>query len=411
MHGSSAGVTRAIAWRATALSAHATEALDDEGEEEVPVPVNTRGAILRQAPGQWEVVDLVVDDPQPGELQVKLAASGLCHSDDHIATGDMTVGKYPFLGGHEGAGVVTAVGPGVTGFEEGDHVVFSFLPGCGRCRYCANGQQYICDSGANLLIGSRWDDATSFRVKTSDGEDVGQMCGLGTFAEITTVDVRSTVKIDKSIPLDVACLVGCGVGTGWGTAVQAGEVRAGDTVIVMGIGGIGINAVQGAKNAGASHVIAVDPIPFKREKAMELGATHAFESIDEAADFARSVTNGQGADKALVTVGVLKGEHVAQAVEAIGKGGRVVITGLGDLTDVGIPINPSMLALFTKEIRGALFGDQNPSADMLKMLRLYQEGKLKLDELITKRYKLDDIQQGYDDLPEGKNIRGVIVYD
>jgi NDMA-dependent alcohol dehydrogenase len=388
-----------------------TAALDAEGDQEVPMPVNTRGAIMRSAPGQWEVVDLVVDDPQPGELQVKVAASGLCHSDDHVATGDMPVGKYPFLGGHEGAGVVTAVGPGTKGFEEGDHVVFSFLPGCGRCRYCANGQQYICDSGANLLVGSRWDDATSFRFQTSDGTDVGQMCGLGTFAEITTVDIRSTVKIDKSIPLEVACLVGCGVGTGWGTAVQAGEVKAGDTVIVMGIGGIGINAVQGAAHAGASHVIAVDPVAFKREKAMELGATHAFENMDEAADFARSVTNGQGADKALITVGVLKGEHVAQAFEAIGKGGRVVITGLGDLTDVGIPINPSMLALFTKEIRGALFGDQNPSSDMLKMLRLYQEGKLKLDELITTRYKLDDINKGYEDMHAGKNIRGVIVHD
>jgi S-(hydroxymethyl)glutathione dehydrogenase/alcohol dehydrogenase len=366
---------------------------------------------MRSAPGEWEVVDLVVDDPQEGELQVKLAASGLCHSDDHIATGDMPVGKYPFLGGHEGAGVVTKVGPGVKGFEEGDHVVFSFLPGCGRCRYCANGQQYICDSGANLLVGSRWDDATSFRVKTADGEEVGQMCGLGTFAEITTVDIRSTVKIDKSIPLEVACLVGCGVGTGWGTAVQAGEVRAGDTVIVMGVGGIGINAVQGAANAGASHVIAVDPVAFKREKAMELGATETFASMGEAADFARSVTNGQGADKALVTVGVLKGEHVAEAFDAIGKGGRVVITGLGDLTDVGIPINPSMLALFTKEIRGALFGDQNPSSDMQKMLRLYQEGKIKLDELITTRYRLDDINQGYKDLHEGKNLRGVIIYD
>ena len=179
----------------------------------------------------------------------------------------------------------------------------------------------------------------------------------------------------------------------------------------MGIGGIGINAVQGAAHAGASHVIAVDPVAFKREKAMELGATHAFETIEEAADFARSVTNGQGADKALVTVGVLKGEHVAQAFDAIGKGGRVVITGLGDLTDVGIPINPSMLALFTKEIRGALFGDQNPSSDMLKMLRLYQEGNIKLDELITARYKLDDINKGYEDLHAGKNIRGVIVYD
>jgi len=228
---------------------------------------------------------------------------------------------------------------------------------------------------------------------------------------VVAAEESFSVKIPDDIPLDVACLVGCGVGTGWGTAVQAGEVKAGDTVIVMGIGGIGINAVQGAAHAGASHVIAVDPVAFKREKAMELGATHAFGSIEEAAEFGRSVTNGQGADKALVTVGVLKGEHVAQAFEAIGKGGRVVITGLGDLTDVGIPINPSMMALFTKEIRGALFGDQNPSADMLKMLRLYQEGKIKLDELITKRYKLDEIQQGYEDMHAGKNIRGVIVYE
>ncbi len=375
------------------------------------MPTNTRGAIMRSAPGTWEVVDLVADDPQPGELQVKLAASGLCHSDDHVATGDMPVGHYPFLGGHEGAGVVTAVGPGTKGFEEGDHVVFSFLPGCGRCRYCANGQQYICDSGANLLTGSRWDDAESFRFQTSDGTPVGQMCGLGTFAEITTVDVRSTVKIPKDIPLEVACLTGCGVGTGWGTAVQAGEVRAGDTVIVMGVGGIGINAVQGAAHAGASHVIAVDPVAFKREKAMELGATHAFENMDQAADFARSVTNGQGADKALITVGVTKGEHVAEAFNALGKAGRVVVTGLGDLTEVGIPIPISMITLFTKEIKGALFGDQNPSSDILKMLRLYQEGKLKLDELITTRYKLDDINQGYKDMHAGKNLRGVIIYD
>lgn len=375
------------------------------------MPVNTRGAIMRSAPGKWEVVDLVADDPQHGELQVKLAASGLCHSDDHVATGDMPVGHYPFLGGHEGAGVVTAVGPNTRGFKEGDHVVFSFLPACGRCHFCANGMSYLCNSGANLLTGSRWDDASSFRMKTADGTDVGQMCGLGTFAEITTVDVRSAVKIDDDIPMDVACLVGCGVGTGWGTAVQAGEVKPGETVIIMGIGGIGINAVQGANHAGASHVIAVDPVAFKREKAMELGATQAFASIEEAAEFGRSVTNGQGADKALVTVGVTTGEHIAQAFDAIRKAGTVVVTGLGDLTEVGIPIPIGMLTLFAKEIKGALFGDQNPQADTLRMLRLYQEGNLKLDELITKRYKLDDINQGYDDLHAGKNIRGVIVYD
>ncbi|SNS83995.1 S-(hydroxymethyl)glutathione dehydrogenase / alcohol dehydrogenase [Geodermatophilus pulveris] len=374
------------------------------------MPVNTRGAIIRSAPGQYEVTDLVVDDPRQGELQVELAASGLCHSDDHVATGDIPAGHYPMCGGHEGSGVVTAVGPNTPGFAEGDHVVFSFLPGCGRCRWCAGGMQYLCDSGANLLYGSRWDDQESYRFALPDGTPVSQMCGLGTFAAVTTVDVRSTVKIPQDIPLEVACLTGCGVGTGWGSAVTAAEVQPGETVIIMGIGGIGINAVQGAAFAGASHVIAVDPVAFKREKAQELGATHAFEGVEEAADFARSVTDGQGADKAIVTIGVTKGEHVAQAFSSVRKAGVVVVTGLGDITQVGLPISIGELTLFAKEIKGAMFGDQNPSADILKMLRLYQEGRLKLDELVTKQYTLDTINEGYEDMHAGRNIRGVLIH-
>ncbi|MGY1620310.1 NDMA-dependent alcohol dehydrogenase [Geodermatophilus sp. SYSU D00691] len=376
------------------------------------MPVETRGAIMREAPGKFEVVDLISDDPRQGELQVKLAASGMCHSDDHLATGDIPVAHYPMCGGHEGSGVVTAVGPNTPGFKEGDHVVFSFLPACGKCRWCANGMSYLCDLGAGLLVGARFDDPTSFRFSLSDGTPVGQMCGLGTFSGFTTVSVDSTIKIPEEIPLDVACLTGCGVGTGWGSSVQAAKVEPGETVIIMGIGGIGINAVQGAAFAGASHVIAVDPVAFKREKAQELGATEAFEGIEEAAEFARSVTNGQGADKAIVTIGVTTGEHVAQAFQAVRKAGSVVVTGLGDITDqVGIPISIGEMTLFAKEIKGALFGDQNPHTDILRMLRLYQEGKLKLDELITKRYKLDDINQGYEDMHAGKNIRGVIIYD
>lgn len=374
------------------------------------MPVNTRGAIVRSAPGKYEVVDLVADDPRPGELQVQLAASGMCHSDDHLATGDIPMGHYPMCGGHEGAGVVTAVGPNTKGFQEGDHVVFSFLPACGRCRWCASGMSYLCDLGAGLLVGARFDDPESFRFSLTDGTPVGQMCGLGTFAEVTTVNVESAVKIPQDIPLDVACLTGCGVGTGWGTAVQAGDVQPGDTVIVMGVGGIGINAVQGAAHAGASHVIAVDPVAFKREKAQELGATHSFASIEEADEFAKSVTDGQGADKSLITVGVTTGEHVAQAFAATRKAGTVVVTGLGDIQEVGVPISIGELTLFAKEIKGALFGDSNPHTDILKMLRLYQEGTLKLDELVTKRYTLDEVNQGYEDMHAGKNIRGVIVY-
>ena len=375
------------------------------------MPVETRGAIIREAPGKFEVVDLVSDDPRPGEIQVKLAASGMCHSDDHLATGDIPVMHYPMAGGHEGAGVVTAVGANTRGFQEGDHVVFSFLPACGRCRWCASGMSYLCDLGAGLLVGARFDDLESFRFTMSDGTPVGQMCGLGTFAGYTTVNAESAVKIPNDIPLEVACLTGCGVGTGWGSAVTAAKVEPGETVIVMGIGGIGINAVQGAAYAGASHVIAVDPVAFKREKAQEFGATETYSSIEEAADFARSVTNGQGADKAIVTVGVTKGEHVAQAFSGIRKAGTVVVTGLGNIAEVGLPISLGELTLFAKEIKGAMFGDSNPHTDILKMLRLYQEGHVKLDELVTKRYSLDEVNQGYEDMHAGKNIRGVIVYD
>jgi len=375
------------------------------------VPVNTRGAIIRSAPGKFEVVDLISDDPRPGEIQVQLAASGMCHSDDHLATGDIPVAHYPMAGGHEGAGVVTAVGANTKGFAEGDHVVFSFLPACGRCRWCAGGMSYLCDLGAGLLLGARFDDPESFRFSTADGTAVGQMCGLGTFSGVTTVNYESAVKIPQDIPLEVACLTGCSVGTGWGSAVTAAKVEPGETVIIMGIGGIGSNAVQGAAYAGASHVIAVDPVAFKREKAQEFGATETFEGIDEAADFARSVTNGQGADKAIVTVGVTTGQHVAQAFQAVRKAGVVVVTGLGDITDTsGIPISVGELTLFAKEIKGAMFGDSNPHTDILKMLRLYQEGHLKLDEQVTTRYTLDEVNQGYEDMHAGKNIRGVIVY-
>jgi NDMA-dependent alcohol dehydrogenase len=373
--------------------------------------MQTRGAIIRQAPGKYEVVDLEVDDPRAGEVQVKLTASGLCHSDDHVATGDLTVGIYPFAGGHEGAGIVTKAGENTKGLKEGDHVVFSFLPSCGHCRWCASGMQNLCDLGAGLLQGSRWGDPTDFRLKLADGGGpVGQMCGISTFCETTTVSADSAVKVPDDIPLEVACLVGCGVGTGWGSAVNAAEVQPGHTVIVMGIGGIGINAVQGAAHAGASNIIAVDPVAFKREKAQELGATHAFESMEEATELAKQFTNGQGADSAIVTVGVTKPEHVAQAFSAIRKAGTCVVTGLGDITEVGLPIAISELTLFQKRLQGAMFGMSNPNWDILRQLELYRAGVLKLDELVTKTYSLDEIQQGYQDMHDGKNIRGVLQY-
>lgn len=372
--------------------------------------MQTRGAVITKAPGAYEVVDLEVDEPRQGEVRVRMVASGLCHSDDHIATGDLPVPLYPFLGGHEGAGIVESVGPGTRGWEPGDHVVFSFIPGCGRCRWCASGMQNLCDLGAYLLNGSRFDDPTSFRVHTADGDPVGQMCGLGTFAELTCVDVNSAVKVDDDVPLERACLLGCGVGTGWGSAVNSAEVRPGDTVVVMGVGGIGINAVQGAAHAGAAHVIAVDPVEFKRTKALELGATEAFADIGEANMFARSVTNGQGADAAIVTVGVVRGEHVGQAFSCIRKAGTVVVTGLGDVAEVGIPVSLAELTLFQKRIQGSLFGASSPSWDIPRQIQMYRDGLLKLDELVTTEYSLDEVATGYEDMHAGKNVRGVIRF-
>jgi S-(hydroxymethyl)glutathione dehydrogenase/alcohol dehydrogenase len=372
--------------------------------------VKTRGAIIRSTPGEYEVVDLDLDEPRQGEVLVKLAASGLCHSDDHVATGDIPVEIYPFCGGHEGAGVIEQVGPNTRGYEVGDHVVFSFLPGCGKCRWCASGMQNLCDLGASLLTGARADDPGSFRMSL-DGQPVGQMCGISTFSQYTVASVDSTIKIDKDLPLDKACLVGCGVGTGWGSAVNSAEVRPGDTVIVMGIGGIGINAVQGAAHAGATNVIAVDPVAFKREKAMELGATHAVATMEEATELGMSMTNGQGADSAIVTVGVTTNEHVGQAFNAIRKAGTCVVTGLGNLMEEpAVPISIAMLTLYQKRLQGSLFGASSPSKDIPMWLQLYRDGKLKLDELVTRTYPIDAAPQAFEDLAAGRNARGVIVF-
>jgi NDMA-dependent alcohol dehydrogenase len=374
------------------------------------MPITTRTSIIRKAPGTYETVTVELDDPRQGEVTVKLAASGLCHSDDHVATGDAPVDIYPYAGGHEGSGVITAVGPNTPGYEVGDHVVFSFLPACGHCEFCARGQSNLCQLGASLLTGARADDPTSFRMHL-DGEPVGQQCGISTFSEYTTASVDSVVKISKDIPLKAAALVGCGVPTGWGSAVRSANITPGATVIVMGIGGIGANALQGAAHAGASTVIAVDPVAQKRQWAARFGATHAFETIEEATEYAQSITNGQGADATIVTVGVVQGEHVAQALASIRKAGTVVLTGLGDLTATGAPIALGDLTLMQKRLQGSLFGESNPRDDIPNLLRMYQAGKLKLDELITKEYTLDQVAEAYEDMHAGKNIRGVVVFD
>jgi S-(hydroxymethyl)glutathione dehydrogenase/alcohol dehydrogenase len=369
--------------------------------------MKTKAAILRAPQTDWEVVELELDPPKANEVLIRFVAAGLCHSDEHMRSGDMP-GRYPIIGGHEGAGVVEEVGPGVSRVQKGDHVVCSFIPSCGRCRFCSTGQQNLCDMGATILEGTMPDGTFRYHL---DGEELGGLCMLGTFSQWGVVSEYSVVPIDKDLPLEKAVLVGCGVPTGWGSAVYAAGVRPGETVVIYGIGGIGINAVQGARHAGAKNIVAVDPVALKREKAEELGATHSAASAEEAQDLITNLTWGVGADNAIVTVGVVKEDVVESAFNAIRKGGTVTVTGLGNLMEKTIHLNGAMMTLFQKRVQGTLFGSANPIYDIKKMLDLYRSGDIKLDELVTKTYRLDDINEGYQDLLDGKNIRGVILHE
>ncbi|MCI2418855.1 NDMA-dependent alcohol dehydrogenase [Saccharopolyspora sp. K220] len=370
--------------------------------------MKTKAAVLHGPGKDWEIDEIDLGDPVAGEVQVRLAASGLCHSDEHLRTGASPAASYPALGGHEGAGVITKVGTDVSGLREGDHVVLAFIPGCGTCRPCARGMQNLCDAGASLLTGKAISDGT-YRVSLR-GKPVVPMCLLGTFAPYVTVNQASVIKIENDIPLDKAALLGCGVSTGWGSATEIGDTRAGDTVVVVGVGGVGINAVQGAAAAGARYVIAVDPVAFKREKALELGATHAFTSMDEAAAPIAELTWGQNANTTILTIGDLLGEHLQPALDLTGKGGQVVVTGMGDAKQIDASLSLHQLTLLQKRVQGAIFGGVSPRTQIPRLLELYRHGTLKLDELVTTTYRLEDINTGYQDMLDGKNLRGMIRY-
>lgn len=369
--------------------------------------MKTKAAVLRKVGSPFEIVELDLDPPKAGEVLIRYVAAGLCHSDEHLRHGDI-VPRFPVVGGHEGAGIIEEVGPGVTRLKVGDHVICSFLPVCGHCRWCSTGKSNLCDQGATILDGVMTDGTYRFH---KDGEDYGGMCMLGTFSEFSVISENSAIKVDDDLPLDVVVLIGCGVPTGWGSAVHAAETEAGDTIAIYGIGGIGINSVQGAALAGAKNVVAIDPLANKREMAEKLGATHSCETAEEAQELITELTRGVGADKAIVTVGVVDSAVVTSAFNAIRKGGTVVVTGLADPTTTTIELPGALLTLFEKTIKGSLFGSGDPFHDIPKMVELYQSGDLKLDELITKTYTLDEVNQGYDDLVAGKNIRGVIKYD
>ncbi|WP_396930254.1 NDMA-dependent alcohol dehydrogenase [Mycolicibacterium sp.] len=386
--------------------------------------MKTNAAVLRGVGIDWEVTEIDLDPPKAGEVLVKMAYAGVCHSDEHFYTGDSVPTPdmeemmraagvpvpewFPMLGGHEGSGVVEEVGPGVTALKPGDHVAVSFFPACGSCRFCVTGHTYLCDVGADIYSKEMTTDHT--RRRHLGDEDLMAMMQVGTFSEYVVASERSLVKIHDWIPLEAASLVSCGVTTGFGSGSVAAGTEVGDTVVVIGVGGIGMNAVQGAKAAGAKHIIAIDPNEFKREIAPSFGATHTAVDAGSALELVKEITWGVMADRVILTPGVVPPDLIMIAMMLLRKGGTCVLTGMAKITDMMVPLVLGDMVSSCKTLKGVLYGEMNPREAMPRLLSMYEAGSLKLDELVTQKYKLDDINEAMRDLRAGKNIRGVIEF-
>lgn len=369
--------------------------------------MSDRAAVLEGVQQLFRILPIELDTPRPDEVVVRLAASGVCHSDWHIVTGDMAA-PFPYVCGHEGAGVVEAVGASVTRVHPGDHVVFAFMPSCGVCRWCSSGKTNLCDLGAINRSGARRDGST--RLRDDTGRPLRQFCQISTFAERTLVAEGSIVKIDPDLPLHRACLVGCGVPTGMGAAINRARVRPGSSVVVVGCGGIGMNVIQGARLAGAALIVGVDRLDFKLEQARRFGATHTVNAAREDVPArVRELTNGVGADYTFEAIGTPVTFGLAFA--CAGKGSTTVLIGVAPERSETIPVNPFELVLYQKALLGTLYGTCNPRTDIPRLLDLYRAGRLMLDELVTCEYRLDQINEAFADLLAGRVVRGVIRYD
>ncbi len=382
--------------------------------------LNTRAAVLSGRNEDWRIEEIELDPPKAEEVLVKWTAAGLCHSDEHLRSSDMGRPEeerkaaglsplFPMIGGHEGAGTVLEVGEGVHGLEVGDQVAANFVPVCGQCRMCVTGHSNLCDRGAQTLVMGQISDGTSRHHLR--GEDVNVMAKVGTFSGHGVVHETSLVKVEPDLPPAVVALVSCGVATGWGSVVYRAEVSPGETVVVVGTGGVGMNAVQAARMAGAKNVVAVDPVVFKQKMALDFGATHSVASMEEALPLVTELTRGQMADAVILTPSVMYGELMAMGLTMTGKGGTCVVTAVAPQSQLECSVNLFELAMYQKEVRGVVFGAGNPRFDIPNLLSLYRAGQLKIDELITRTYRLEQINEGYQDMLEGKNIRGVIVFE
>ena len=362
-----------------------------------------KAAILYEPNTPLQIAEVEQEGPQAGEARVRVMATGVCHSDWHIINGDWTM-PLPMVLGHEAAGSVEEVGPGVANVQPGDHIIFSFRPQCGRCLYCSTGRSILCDGHKS----ARWGMLDGTLRLRRDGQEIYQMARMGSFGEHVVCPAEMLVPIRKEMPWPQAALMGCCVPTGVGAAVNAARVEAGSSVLVIGCGGVGLNVVQGARLAGAGKIIACDLLDNKLEYAQDFGATHTLNAKrDDVVKRVRDLTDGRGADYAFDAIG---GDATTlQIVEAIRPGGTAVIVGMAAM-NVRAPIGPYYMALQEKTLKGTMYGSIRPNIDIPRLVELYLDGRLKVDELISRTYSLDEINEGFEALRSGQVARGVVVF-
>jgi S-(hydroxymethyl)glutathione dehydrogenase/alcohol dehydrogenase len=357
-------------------------------------------AVVAHELNRIAVEQVELDRPKAGEVRIKMAAAGVCHSDLSVINGTIPA-AFPVVLGHEGAGVVEEVGEGVTHCKPGDHVVMSFVPNCGRCFHCVRNEAFLCRATPR---GGMMADGTS-RLRLGD-KSLAVFCALGNMAEHVVCPAMSVVPIAKDVPLKVAALIGCGVTTGVGAAINTARVKPGSTVAVFGCGGVGIATIQGARIAGAARIFAIDLSDEKLELAKRFGATDALRA-DKLGKTLIEQTGGIGVDYAFEAIG--NAAVVEAAVAATRRGGTTVAVGVGKLSD-SIKVNALAFPLSGKTLSGCMFGSANPQHDFPKLLDLYRGGKLDLEGMVTRTYTIDEAPKAFEDLEKGLNARGVIVF-
>lgn len=364
-----------------------------------------KAAICYERDKPLVVEEIDYDAPRKDEVRVRMVASGVCHSDLSVVTGTLPL-MLPCVLGHEGAGIVEEVGEGVSHVKVGDKAVLSWVATCGNCYYCLIGRQSLCEVGEKINRISMMPDGTSRLHK--DGKDLFSFSGVGTMAETVIAPANAVVKMPEDTPLEKAALLGCAVMTGVGAVFNTARVPPGSYVAVFGTGGVGLNIIQGAAIAGAERIIAVDLNDRKLDFARTFGATHTINSSkDDPVTAIKELTEGRGCDFSFEAIGVP--EVVEQAYAACRKAGTCVVVGLSQFGS-SVTLNGFLIPLLEKSIVGSWYGGANPHLDIPRLLALYRSGKLKLDELVTRTYKLEEVNQAFSDMTEGLNARGMILF-